>query len=30
GVEPVFVDLELKERKEEFVTDTIYVKKYIN
>ncbi len=30
GVEPIFVDIELKERKEEFVTDTIYVKKYIN
>lgn len=30
GVEPLFVDIELKERKETFVTDTIYVKNYIN
>lgn len=29
GVEPLFVDIELEERREEFVTDTIYVKKYI-
>lgn len=30
GVEPLFVDIELQERKEIFETDTIYVRKYIN
>ena len=30
GVEPKFMDIELKERKEEFLADTIYIKKYIN
>jgi hypothetical protein len=29
GAEPLFIDIELKERKEEFVTDTLYIKKYI-
>lgn len=30
GIEPLFFDIELKERKEIFVTDTIYIKNYIN
>lgn len=30
GVEPIFVDIELEERKETFKTDTIYIKKFIN
>ena len=30
GVEPIFIDIELEQRKEIFETDTIYVKKFIN
>ena len=30
GQEPIFVDVELKERKETYEMDTIYVKNYIN
>lgn len=30
GTEPIFVDIDLEERKQEFITDTIYVKNYIN
>lgn len=30
GKEPIFVDFELKERKEDFVVDTIYKIKYVD
>jgi hypothetical protein len=30
GVEPIFIDVELTDRKEVFETDTIYIREYIN